>query len=308
LINLNKSDPILIEDVICEWRLVGSPDWKPVTSFDIPTPFTCAPYGPTSVPFSVNIECQDKLVRWQDKSWVGRKQPIRFRITFVDIMEAKISQVMEYVFTPYPLSEPPSNALLNLHVDVPDIWERCSVSVESESNSIFKVGYNSYDEKKLRAIVFKAEQDGNTEQLLGEGSGNHHEWKAWGLVDTNCRRVYAVKVIITTPVSGALGYCLVDLYGNVEETKPNKPAEEKAVLPDCETERHEDLPQDDDFDDKAEPKVPSADEASQVTLSQMNDSLQSIASSMQRLEKMDQSINRLADVLESFMQVVSQKK
>lgn len=58
-------------------------------------------------------------------------------------------------------------------------------------------------------------------------------WKAYGLVDLNCKRVYAVKVVIwnTAKVSAAVGYLPLDLYGEVSEVKKNQPATEKFVLP-----------------------------------------------------------------------------
>jgi hypothetical protein len=57
------------------------------------------------------------------------------------------------------------------------------------------------------------------------------EWKAWGLVDLNCKRVYAIKALVWTPVSASLGYVPLPLYGKVDEVKENRPAQEKATLP-----------------------------------------------------------------------------
>ena len=57
------------------------------------------------------------------------------------------------------------------------------------------------------------------------------DWKAYGLVDLNCKRVYAVKVMVWTKVSASVAYVPLDLYGYVDEAKPIKPAVETHKLP-----------------------------------------------------------------------------
>jgi len=143
--------------------------------------------------------------------------------------------------------------------------------------------------------------------LVEEKKSDGHEYKVWGLVDLNCRRVYALKVLLFTPVSAALGYALVPLYGTTNVSKPNQPAVEKATIPDIATELQEDLPQDDEFDDKEPSKPPSSEEASLATFTQINDHLGKIAESLSKLESMDASINRLATAVESFVALYGQK-
>jgi hypothetical protein len=67
----------------------------------------------------------------------------------------------------------------------------------------------------LTALVFKAKEEGNYEQLLWERKGSDASEgisTAFALIDVNTNRVYAVKGIVQTPFGATMGYWEVPLY------------------------------------------------------------------------------------------------
>jgi len=98
LINILKGEakePIIIVSAKCEWRMVGSHDWKEVDYFEMEKSFTCFPMQNTDVPFIIRIKDEAKYVLWHNRSFIGRHQPIRFRVTFEDVFGEYASQVFE---------------------------------------------------------------------------------------------------------------------------------------------------------------------------------------------------------------------
>eukprot|EP01127_Copromyxa_protea_P009743 TRINITY_DN2315_c0_g3_i2.p1 TRINITY_DN2315_c0_g3~~TRINITY_DN2315_c0_g3_i2.p1 ORF type:complete len:347 (+),score=87.69 TRINITY_DN2315_c0_g3_i2:709-1749(+) len=320
LFNKNKVDPVPILDVKCEWRHVGNPEWKPVTEFVVENvlPFTCEPLQPAGCFFTATIESPEKKVRWFNKAWIARRQPIRFRLTFEDAEGAKSSQVFEYCYTPFKVATAGEADVLFVKADKPDTWERESVSVKKNSGSVITIDGNDYSVKQMRALVYQAQKTGETELLLKEG--NH--WSAWGLVDLNCKRVYAIKVLVWTEVSASVGYAPLELYGHVDEVKTNQPAVEKQTLPEIATDPETEFIQDDDFDDNLiVPQSPVAagtgavagnvlsfDQNSLAALNAMNENLKRMADSMSKLDSMEKSMIRLAEAFEGLAGVLAAKK
>eukprot|EP01125_Pyxidicula_operculata_P001354 TRINITY_DN11254_c0_g1_i1.p1 TRINITY_DN11254_c0_g1~~TRINITY_DN11254_c0_g1_i1.p1 ORF type:complete len:618 (-),score=127.34 TRINITY_DN11254_c0_g1_i1:94-1947(-) len=324
LINTSK-EPLVIVEAKCDWRLVGNSEWKSVDEFHINTPFTLDAVGTAQVHFSAVINDETKDVRWFDRSWIARKQPLRLRVTFEDSNGLQRSQVLEYVFAPYKLDEPKEDDLLFVKVDNPDKWDRDSVRVRSTSSGVVDIDGNTKTENDLRGIVFKAMQDGVTEVLLFEREkDNGTKWKSFALIDLNCNRVYAVKVVIWNDVSSSVGYAKLPLYGDVSETKPNSPAKESFKSPDVPTPNDVELVLDDTLDDNEIPitlpsesssgsstqssGVVSLDSASLSALNSLSENVKKMSDALGKLETMDKNVARLADTFERLVAVLEKKQ
>jgi len=314
-----------VETISCQYRLVGSKEWKPVQKLHVDNEepgasiINCYPLANTRV--ALDIEVEDKTKngrRWFYRSWVARFQPIRFKVTLETITGATFSKVIEYIQAPSKLETQDSSTALFLYADNPSEQERYIAKLSEtlgDNHSVTVFGYG-HDDTKLRKLVYQAMQSGDTEQLLTTETKDEYEAKAWALIDLNCKRVYAVKVMIVTKpaISAQLGYHKVALYGDVSETKPNKPAVEKEKFPDIETPK-EDCGgvQDDDYDDKVQVVESTSTGTTgstgstvvgggsvdlgplNLTLVEMNQSLKTMATSMEKLNKIDANLDRIAN-------------
>src|SRR5690606_26331168 len=102
----------------------------------------------------------------------------------------------------------------------------------------------------LHQIVYKSEKDDVTEVDLEIGKDEDtYTWKAWALIDRNCRRVYAFKVLLTNkprieggkPTALSFGYVPLPIYGNSSddngdeilnmESRPIRYATETVTIP-----------------------------------------------------------------------------
>jgi len=133
-----------------------------------------------------------------------------------------------------------------------------------------------------------------------------------------CQRVYAIKVLLSSEskASAALAYWPVPLYGSTDQERPIELAVEKEQLPEVVSGTPEDLPQDDDLDDKKieiNPVNPVTLEATPglgsggpvvvdanllATLNALNDNMKRMADAFDALNN---NVSRIADSFEKFL-------
>jgi len=345
LINITKGEekePIIIVDAKCEWRFVGNHDWKPVDYFEMEKQFTCFPMENTDVGFIFRINDETKSVSWFNRSWIARHQPIRFRVTFEDVFGEKVSQVFEYVFSPFKKEvREKSDSELFLYVDNLDLYERHTMVAKKTYTKIdgygdvVEVNGTKYSETELRSLVFKAAQTNNFEILLFEkdetpNKGFDLNKKAWALIDQSCNRVYAIKMLLMgvskDSICAHLGYLELDLYGKVDTTKPNLPAIEEfsgEQMKELELEitphEHTVLVQDDDFDDKLL-EYQSLNTSLTTTLTRpvdhspavtgflgMVDNVNRISNSFDKLNSVAQNLDKIAKCTAQMAELFSHK-
>jgi hypothetical protein len=244
-------NPITIASASALFRLIGDPVYLPVMSIkilDTQLPVTIDPRQSCTVRFQVAVprsEEDAKLeVKWWDRAFIARNQPLRLKLVLQDIEDEEASLVLEHVFTPYRLEKPADTDLDFLYFDNPTIWERYSIRVTKPNDAVITFAGTEVNAKQLRKIVYKSLHSGESEVDLGIGqekSDGLWEWNVWALVDRPCRKVYAFKVLLkqgkkaSKMTFGCLSYVLCPPYDE-EDTKPNQTraityAVESAALP-----------------------------------------------------------------------------
>jgi len=188
-----------------------------------------------------------------------------------------------------------------------------------KKGDLFKVGDTEWNVEKLREVVYKAQKTGETEQHMCGQQKDEYEWKALGLVDLGCQRVYAVKVILfnKSKASAALAYWPVPLYGSTDEEHVVQLAIEKEQIPEVEYVTPENIPQDDDLDDKkAEINPVSSTTSGSVgivtndanLLPTLNENMKRMVDALEKLDSLDKNVKRIADTLDKLLLVVQTTK
>ncbi|KAK1224737.1 hypothetical protein PQX77_012345 [Marasmius sp. AFHP31] len=294
----NKSSPssssaVSISEVDVYYRLVGdshNSEYTPVSSFKITSdsdsgsgsvlPITLDSRQTWQMSFSLLVPrpASDVSlgVRWWNKAFVARNRALRFKFVFRDVEDEEASLVVEHIVQHHPLDTfKPAEDLAFFYIDDPVFRERHGVHVSKKTDNdredvVLKIGGRELKVLDLQKAVFSAlhsESGGDTEVDIGlgetknQGDKNAWEWKAWALVDTSCRRVYAFKVLVTQSGVGmaCLGYVLCPDYGDViEEGRQVRYAEEKVTFPDLEDWVDEEVVWEDGVDDVVvvEPPTP----------------------------------------------------
>jgi len=263
------------------------------------------------------FQMKKKTGRLFNQSWVARHSPIRLQITFEDVFGNKISHVLEYVNKGYPLEEKKDTDILFLHADTTFDRNRnvLRVSPTNSERELVKIGGYTVTKPLLRSFVYNAIKTGITEQLVHENTDTTKGTKVWALIDLSCQIVYAFKVLFYTipTVSAQMGYVKVNQYEKPQpEKKPIKPANELEKLPEITTPYENEFPQDDEFDDNPQPLSTGQTTASNAQKSgandgigilvELNENMKKVANSLDRLQSIDNSLARLADSFEKFLQ------
>ncbi|KAL0063368.1 hypothetical protein AAF712_009763 [Marasmius tenuissimus] len=263
-------------------------------------------------------------VRWWNRAFVARKRPVRFKFVFRDVEEeeeeeAEASIVVEHVVEHFELDKwKQGEDLAFFYVDDPVFWERHSVHVSKRTDNdrddvVLKIGG--------KGAVYGAIKSGETEVDIGVGEKknvgdkNAWEWKAWALVDTSCRRVYAFKVFVTQRVDlvertgmACLGYVLCPEYGDVmgEEARPVRYAEERVVFPDLEPIVDEEVVWEDGLDDVVEeppspppPPPPAVNGGAHMELPPEVNA---------RLASIDTNLERIANAFEQLLEMMKSQQ
>jgi hypothetical protein len=309
-------NPVTIAGISAEYRMVGDPEYAPVETCTVLNsdgtllPVTIDPRQSWRLNFRVVVprsEEDAKLnIRWRNRAFLARHRPIRIKLTVEDIEGERCSLVLEYIFKPYPFEKREETDRGFFFFDDPFIYQRHYLHIKpgNEASEVFRPDFATVSVKQLEKAVYKALKSGQTEMDLGiERSvhGGEWEWSAWALVDTSCRRVYALKFIlhegnkVANKRFGFLGYILCPKYGECkDETRPISYAIEVAKLPPLEPYTLPDYLQDDAFDDIDPPAPPNparmqnmANESALVDISS-------------RLASIDNNLARIVEVLEKI--------
>jgi hypothetical protein len=270
-------NPISIAAVSASYRMVGQPEYLPVEACKLIDgcdilPVTIDPRQSWQVNFQVTIprtEEDSKLeIRWWNRAFLPRNQPVRVKLVVEDIEGEECSLVLEHVFKPYPLEKQRTNDLGFFFFDNPITFDRNYLHVESvdTEDGVVKIAGNEINVKKLEKVVYRALKTGKTEvdlEIGQEKNDGEWEWGAWALVDISCRRVYAFKILVEegkkVPVKcfGCLGYVLCPNYGEViNRSRPISYATESVKLPPFEPYSTPKYLQDDTVDDFKPPVPP----------------------------------------------------
>ncbi|KAI8923791.1 hypothetical protein BC831DRAFT_469283 [Entophlyctis helioformis] len=180
-------------------------------------------------------------VRWWNRSVVARFRPLRLRLTVTDLDGNDASTALEYVFKPFWESEELKDSELGIvtfhDTDRQTVYRYAVTKIYDNSGIV--VGSTSYNEAGFNKLVYHAMVSGTTEIDLGvervfEG---RCVLRAWALVDLNCKRVYAIKLMMLPHESvkqrsqAAVAYVAVPDYGTNTETREVQYAVEHAAIP-----------------------------------------------------------------------------
>ncbi|KAL0950249.1 hypothetical protein HGRIS_010233 [Hohenbuehelia grisea] len=320
--SVNGGEPITLTSASASFRLVGDDSYTPVTTLKLISdhlPATIEPRQSITVPFQVEVprsEADTALsVQWWNRAFIARERPLRLKVAVQDIEGEEASLVMEYVFTPFSLTSPKPEDLAFFSFDNPDQWERAYITVTKPSyeSNVVAIDGTDVEVKQLKQAVWSALKSGNGEVELTavrERAGGSWEWRSWALVDLNCRRVYAFKILITQGSEikekkfACLGYVACPEYDDaVAETRVIQYATETAGMPELPPVTTTEVVTDDDVDDyvpppppKPLPALPGAEASaggamalpSEVTarLTSIDTNLERIAGSLERLVEM----------------------
>ncbi|KAF8957276.1 hypothetical protein BDZ97DRAFT_1707181 [Flammula alnicola] len=325
--------PVTIASVSASYRMVGDKDYAPVhecklvDGADRLLPVTIDPRQSWQVNFQVRVprtEEDAKLqIQWSRRAFLARHRPVRIKLILEDIEGEQCSLVLEHVFKTYPLETRKEKDFGFFFFDNPFTFSRNYIRVEPPSGppsgqkSVLKIEGNQFDAKRLEKIVYQAIKSGTTEvdlKIGREKNDGEWEWAAWALVDMSCRRVYALKLILTEGKKvankrfGCIGYVLCPSYGeSVNETRPISYATETAKLPPLEPFMLPDYVQDDTLDDFKPPVPPKpttpVTEGPPASASALD--LSSIPADLNNhLASIDTNLARIATALENILTVI----
>ncbi|KAF9258513.1 hypothetical protein L218DRAFT_1064862 [Marasmius fiardii PR-910] len=337
-------NPICIASVDAYFRLIGDEAYTSVKSLKIlgglQLPMTVDPRQTWRMEYKLEVPRSEEdakfKVWWRDLSFIARKRPIRFKFVFRDVEDEEASIVVEYVTDHHKLDEKKPEDVAFFYVDDPLLWKRRYVRVtprrEGRDRDDIVIGIKDWavTAGSLKKAVYTALKSGETEVDIGIGEiekAGHliaWEWKVLALVDTSCRKVYALKILITVRVNtedhtgyACLGYVPCPDYGDVmNEIKPVRYAVEKVGFPDIGPCEEEEVPLDDVVDDAVleTPKAPAAtgdghspgipaQTVFMVLPEGLNQRLTSIDHNLGRLADAVAPLERIATVLEQLLEI-----
>ncbi|GBE86873.1 hypothetical protein SCP_1001150 [Sparassis crispa] len=316
-------NPITIAKVTAFFRLVGDEEYSPVLSLRIldrvELPVTIDSRQSWALHFEAVVPRTEEdtalQARWFNRAFVARHRPLRLKLVLEDIEDEECSLVLEYVFTPFPFDKPKPDDLARFFFDDPQFYLRHEVRVTKASNGnqgVLRIDRTDIAVKTLQKIVYKALKTGETEINLDIGQKKDtSSWTAWALVDVSCKRVYAIKVVLTQADSvarktlGCVGYVLCPDYGNtINATRPVRYAQEKAKLEVEPLEEAEFVTEDTVDDYVPEPPKPVVDPT--PALPTAMSSTQAVVSDdlNQHLTSIDSSLSRLATAVEQLVDIL----
>ncbi|KAJ7599102.1 hypothetical protein C8J56DRAFT_1158115 [Mycena floridula] len=308
-------NPITIDSITAQFRLVGEDSYLPVKSIKISRasemPFTLEPRQSWSFSFVAEVprtENDANLdVIWWNKSFINRASPLRLKLIVRDIEEEEASLVIEHIHEPRSLEAPASDDLAFVYFDDPELWKRCYIHVDkrTDEDEVIRINRNTFQAHRLHKLVHRALKTGETEIDLKIGEKEHGwEWQAFALVDISCQRVYAFKLLLKSRKFGCLSYVACPTYGNViEQDKDIRYANEKVQMPDLLPYDAKKVVVDDDVDDfvQATSKPTSVSSPTSTTSAAIPPEL------LQRLASIDESSSRIATAMEQLVELFTKR-
>ncbi|KAJ3224705.1 hypothetical protein HK099_008023 [Clydaea vesicula] len=328
IFNKNPTEAMIISKIENFYRYVGVKEYTKTSNFKIESdfPLEVPPKKSVQVEWSCYIERDpnDKIpqLRWWDKSVNARHRPLRLKFLVKGLEGDTASHVLEYVYKPYKQKdlETDTDTEYNFRLDDENLFQSYIEKVkvkEFGNNDTTLVEFSkincSLNKNDLDSLVFKGKRLNVTEVEIDrkyEDSDGIFKGNLWALIDTNCQRVYAIKVLITqgsfyeTKTKAVLGYIPIPNYASSTKTKEIKLAEEKIQFPILKEEEKREIITDDEFDDveavtenvKSVPGSVSSNVAGVGGI--MNQDLTFLD---KRLENIENHIGRTADALETLV-------
>ncbi|KAJ3267778.1 hypothetical protein HDV01_004037 [Terramyces sp. JEL0728] len=276
LFNKTK-ETVVIMNMECEYRLIGDNEYAESVSsvYDINFPFAIEPLKSIELEYTVTIERNPSDSTYKEAIWnsdyLSRDRPLRLRFNATDMEDRVGHFVTEYLrYFPYRKTKKDTE-LEHLVLDDYDKIARTTVIPRAKETELdmdkFTLSFSDIDQK-----VYKALKNGTTEIELRTCSESNFDYKFWGLIDPNCRRIYAVKTLITQKEmkAGLMAYVAVPIYGKNKETRPIEYATEKVQFPVITIPPFIEYPNDDRIDDTAQekfgkPLIPSVTETLNIS-------------------------------------------
>jgi len=160
-----------------------------------------------------------------NRSWIARYKPLRLKLTFEDVNENKSYQIIEYV-NPLPtIREASDQDKLNIYVDNPEMMCRENFYIRDEdleNDKVFNLNGTTYSVDEVNKIVYKAIKEDKYEYLLVSKKVEEFEWEAFGLIDSGCKRMYGIKVLLQNKFAATMGYYTLPLYKSSKENGDSK--------------------------------------------------------------------------------------
>ncbi|KAJ3267683.1 hypothetical protein HDV01_004446, partial [Terramyces sp. JEL0728] len=314
LFNKTK-DTVVIMKLGCDYRLVGDKAYRKVKEAKLSAncPIAIEPLRAVEVEFTIKIERDPKDPNYGLRIWnedyMSRDRPLRIRFSATDMEDRQGHYVVEHMRNYYARNAKRSNELDHLVIEDYERISRYTIapSIGSDEKSM-SVGSLSLDFDNIDRIVYKALKEGVTELPFDKVQAANYDWfehKFYGLIDPNCRRIYAVKVVLTQTEGKAvvMGYVPVPLYGANKETRPIKYAQESIKFPKVGAPKYAEYPNDDEIDDQAQSKptmqtIPSVAEV--LNIPSVTDFKNISAPDSDRLQSIDENLKRTANAIEQL--------
>lgn len=321
----NSNNPLTIASATAAFRLIGDQTYTPVNALelvDTKLPLTVDPRQSSEVKFKAVVPRTEKDIKldikWWNRALVARKRPLRLKLILKDIEGDECSLVLEYVFSPFPQDKPKDDDFGFFYIDDHERSSRYAVRVSPSTwgSAVINIGGKEFNSEDLTKIVYGARKSGETEvdmMINHEGDYGAWGWNAWALVDLNCQRVYAFKVLvkqeklIEKKTRACLGYVLCPEYGEATESKPIKYATEKIKFPTLEPETEETVLEDDLVDDWVpEPEKPKEAAVPNGTGSVAGGGVFVMPEALERrLASIDENLARTATAVESLVMILA---
>lgn len=323
IFNKNPADvknPITIDSITAQFRLVGDDTYLPVKSLKVmgrgQLPLSIPARDTWAFQFVAEIprpEHDLKLdVRWTNRPFISRSRPFRLKLIITDIEGEESSLVIEHIHVPFKIEKAHPDDLAFLYFDDRDRWVRNSLHVTkpSRDDKVISIGGTDLDAERLQKAVFDAFKTGETEVDLEIAQDRDTwGWSAYALVDTSCKRVYAVKVLMKSKTCACLGYVACPAYGSeVNETRPVSYAAEKVKIPDLEPVETKPVVLDDAVDEFVpEPPKPVEPVAPVAAVGFTATKFVIPAKLTTRVASIDTNLLRIADGLDGLIAVLNGK-
>ncbi|KAJ3319872.1 hypothetical protein HDV06_005848 [Boothiomyces sp. JEL0866] len=316
----NKTkDTVVIMKLGCDYRLVGDEEYKRVkeVKFDVNCPIALDPLKAVELEFTVKIERDPKdpsyNIRVWNEDYMSRDRPLRIRFNATDMEDRVGHFVVEYLRNFSPRQQKRKGELDHLVIEDYERISRYTIapSLRSDDSGI-SIGYLSLDFDNIDKIVYDALKRGITELPFDKVQDSNFDWfehKFYGLIDPNCKRMYAVKVLLTQKEgkSAVLGYVPLPLYGENKETRPIKYAHESVKFPIISPPKYIDYPNNDDVDDRAQQKpakaiIPSVENVLNIqSIPTPEFKTTANANDADRLKSIDENLTRTANAIEQLV-------
>jgi hypothetical protein len=305
---------ICIQKLNVTWKLKGEVEWKDVTSIEsmLSGVFSVDSLSTIGDFYKIYIEDKEKKekeIRIFNRSWLARINPIRFKFEYEDVEGKKAFQIIEYVNKPPYIPRVYNSDLLCLYVDNPNTMSRDMIKVEEGdvvNGKLFKIDGEDFTEKSINKYVYLGLKEANYEYLVKSVKKDDYTYDVYFLIDSSCKRAYALKIILQNPFASSLGYFPIPLYSLSDDEKDKAETclvNEKALLP------HKEYALNDvvDYEEGETGIVIKTVEDNKKESEIVNNNNESNSDVISYLKSIDSKIERIASSLEKLVFILDKK-